>query len=408
MKQSRFFYKTLKETPKDEEAINARLLVRGGFVDKLMAGVYNFLPLGLRVLNKIENIIREEMNAVGGQEILMPALHPREIWDKTRRWEMEVLFRLKGAGDKDLALGPTHEETVTPLVQKKVKSYKDLPVAVYQIQTKFRNEPRSKSGLLRGREFRMKDLYSFHVSEADLDQYYKQVEKAYEKIWQRLGLGALTIKTYASGDVFSKYSHEYQTLCATGEDTIYVCEQCQVAVNKELIQEQAVCPECGNKKLVEHKAIEVGNIFKLQTKFSKAFNFKFKDEQGKEQLVSMGCYGIGPSRIMGTVVEVFHDQRGIIWPMSVAPFQVHLINLKTTNQPADKIYANLVKKGIDVLYDDRLTVSAGEKFTEADLIGIPHRLVISEKTGRQIEYKQRASQTIKLIDEKDIVKMLKH
>lgn len=407
MKQSTLCYKTLKETPKDEEAINSQLLVRAGFVDKLMAGVYNYFPLGLRVLQKIEDIIREEINAVGGQEVFMPALHPREIWDKTNRWDMEVLFRLKGAGNKDFALGPTHEETVTPLVQKTVTSYKDLPRAVYQIQTKFRNEPRSKSGLLRGREFRMKDLYSFHVSEKDLDEYYQKVEKAYEKIWDRLGFGKITFKTYASGGNFSKYSHEYQTLHENGEDTIYVCEKCKVAVNKELIKELNKCPECDNKKLVEKKAIEVGNIFKLKTKFSDAFNFKFIDEQDKEQPVIMGCYGIGPSRIMGTLVEIFHDKRGIIWPEAVAPYQVHLINLKADSSETEKLYKKLVDKNIEVLYDDRQDVSPGEKLAESDLIGIPHRLIISEKTGDKIEYKSRAEKQEKLLTDQEILNILK-
>ncbi|MDD5290051.1 MAG: His/Gly/Thr/Pro-type tRNA ligase C-terminal domain-containing protein [Patescibacteria group bacterium] len=407
MKQSQLFYRTLKEFPKDEEAISAKMLVRAGYIDKLMAGVYQFLPLGLRVLQKIEQIIREEMNAVGGQEILMPALQPREIWEKTGRWDMDVLFRLKGAGEKDLALGPTHEETVTPLAQKIIFSYKDLPKAVYQIQTKFRNEPRAKSGLLRGREFRMKDLYSFHINQKDLDQYYEKVEQAYEKIWERLGLDKITVKTYASGGTFSKYSHEYQTLCATGEDTIYLCEKCHVAVNKELINEQKTCPECGNKKLVEKKAIEVGNIFKLGTKFSNAFNFKFVDEKNQEQPIIMGCYGLGPSRAMGTLAEVFNDDKGIIWPENVSPFKAHLINLKKDVKDAENLYNQLIKEGIDVLFDDREDASAGQKLSEADLIGITHRLVVSEKTGDKIEYKKRGEKEVKLMSDKEIIKLLK-
>jgi len=408
MLQSQLFYKTLKEFPKDEEAVSAKLLVRAGYIDKLMAGVYQFLPLGLRVLQKIEQIIREEMNAVGGQEILMPALQPKEIWERTGRWEtLDILFKLKGAGEKDLALGPTHEETVTPLAQKIIFSYKDLPKAVYQIQTKFRNEPRAKSGLLRGREFRMKDMYSFHANQKDLDQYYEKVEKAYEKIWERLGLDKITVKTYASGGTFSKYSHEYQTLCVTGEDTIFVCEKCRVAVNKELINELKACPECGNKNLVEKKAIEVGNIFKLGTKFSNAFNFKFVDEKNQEQLVIMGCFGLGPSRVMGTLAEVFNDEKGIIWPESVSPFQAHLINLKKDTKDAQNFYNQLMKEGIDVLFDDREDISAGQKLSEADLIGITHRLVISEKTGDKIEYKKRGEKEVKLMNEKEVIKLLK-
>jgi prolyl-tRNA synthetase len=407
MKQSKLFYKSLKEAPKDEEAVNAEFLIRAGFIDKVMAGVYNYLPLGLLVLKKIENIIRQEMNAVDGQEILMPVLHPKELWEKTGRWDsMSVLFKLPAANDKEYALGPTHEEIVTPLAQKIIFSYKDLPKSVYQIQTKFRNEPRSKSGLLRGREFRMKDMYSFHISQEDLDKYYARVEKAYEKIWQRLNIGKITVKTYSSGGDFSKYSHEYQTLSDNGEDTIFVCEKCRVAVNKELIGELKICPECGNKNLVEKKAIEVGNIFKLGTKFSQAFDFKFIAENGQEQSVIMGCYGMGPSRIMGALVEIFHDQKGIIWPASIAPFQVHLINLKKNQKDADKLYAQLEKEGIEVLYDDRET-SAGIKLADADLIGIPHRLVISEKNGDKIEYKNRREEKIKLMGEKEVVKMVR-
>lgn len=407
MKQTQLFYRTLKEFPKDEEAISAKLLVRAGYIDKLMAGVYQFLPLGLRVLQKIEQIIREEMNAVNGQEVLMPALQPKEIWEKTGRWDMDVLFRLKGAGEKDLALGPTHEETVTPLAQKIIFSYKDLPKAVYQIQTKFRNEPRAKSGLLRGREFRMKDLYSFHANQEDLDRYYEKMEKAYEKIWQRLGLDKITVKTYASGGTFSKYSHEYQTLCETGEDTIFLCEKCRMAVNKELIEEQKTCPECGNKKLVEKKAIEVGNIFKLGTKYSSAFNFQYLDEKNQEQPIIMGCYGLGPSRVMGTLAEVFNDEKGIIWPESVSPFGAHLINLKKDTKDAEKLYNQLIKEGIDVLFDDRPDASAGQKLSESDLIGITHRLVVSEKTGDKIEYKKRGEREVKLLSEKEIIKLLK-
>ncbi|MEK7064928.1 MAG: aminoacyl--tRNA ligase-related protein, partial [Patescibacteria group bacterium] len=325
MRQSKLFTKTQREAPKDEVSLNAQLLIRAGFVDKLMAGVYTYLPLGLRVLDKIKNIIREEINAVGGQEILMPALNPKENWVKTGRWDgLDVLFRLEGAGGKEYALGASHEEVVTPLVQRFANSYKDLPVAVYQIQDKFRNEPRAKSGLLRGREFSMKDLYSFHANEKDLDGYYEKVKAAYLKIYERCGLGPLTHVVFASGGTFSKYSHEFQTITEYGEDTIFVCSKCGTGVNKEIIDEQKTCPECGNEKLEEKKSIEVGNIFKLKTKYSAAFDYKYTDEKGEKQIVTMGCYGIGPSRVLGTIVEVHHDDGGIIWPESVAPFQIHL------------------------------------------------------------------------------------
>ena len=283
MRQSKLFTKTQREAPKDEVSLNAQLLIRAGFVDKLMAGVYTYLPLGLRVLDKIKNIIREEINAVGGQEILMPALNPKENWVKTGRWDgLDVLFRLEGAGGKEYALGASHEEVVTPLVQRFANSYKDLPVAVYQIQDKFRNEPRAKSGLLRGREFSMKDLYSFHANEKDLDGYYEKVKAAYLKIYERCGLGPLTHVVFASGGTFSKYSHEFQTITEYGEDTIFVCSKCGTGVNKEIIDEQKHALNAAMKNW-KKKSIEVGNIFKLKTKYSAAFDYKYTDEKGRNK-----------------------------------------------------------------------------------------------------------------------------
>ncbi len=405
MRQTELFSKTLREKPKDEDAKNAELLIRGGYIDKLMSGVYTYLPLGLKVLRKIENIIREEMDSIGGQEILMPAMHPRENWESTGRWESmaDVLFKFKGAGDKDFTLGPTHEEVVTPLTKKFIFSYKDLPFAVYQIQSKFRNEPRSKSGLLRGREFVMKDLYSFHTDEEDLNKYYKEAEKAYERIWQRLGLGEITLKTFASGGTFSKYSHEYQTISQAGEDKIYVCSKCKVAVNHEIIDEQKECPECGNGSLEEKNAIEVGNIFALKTKYSQAFGLNYTDEKGEEKPVYMGCYGIGPSRVMGTIVEVMHDKGGLIWPENVAPYKIHLLNFNDDASFADEIYEKLEKAGHSVLYDDRQE-SPGVKLKDADLLGVPHRVVVSPKTGDKIEYKKRIEDKEELIAFEELIK----
>jgi len=405
MKQTKLFTKTIKEAPKDETSLNAQLLMQAGFVDKLMAGVYTFLPLGFRVLEKIENIIREEMNAIDGQEILMPALQPKENWDKTDRWKSmdEILYKFKGANQRDLTLGSTHEEIITPLMSKFINSYKDLPFSAYQFQTKFRNEERAKSGLLRGREFRMKDLYSFHADQDDLDQYYEKAQGAYTKVFQRLGVGDITHLTYATGGAFSKYSHEYQTLAEVGEDTIYLCEKCSVAVNKEIIDEQKACPECGNTDLKEKKSIEVGNIFKLGEKFSKAFGLKYKDQDGSDKNVLMGCYGIGPSRIMGALVEIFHDEKGIIWPEAVAPFRVHLINL-ADNKTADKIYQELLEAKIETLYDDR-DVSAGIKFADADLIGILMRVVISKKTLEKdsVEIKKRSDDEVEMVKMSELI-----
>ena len=417
MLQSKLFYKTSKEISEEEKSANAQLLIRAGFIDKLMAGVYTYLPLGLKVLEKIKNIIREEMNAIGGQEILMPALTPKENWVRTGRWEtLDVLFRFKGAGDKDYALGSTHEEIVTPLVKKMINSYKDLPVAVYQIQDKFRDEPRAKSGLLRGREFSMKDLYSFHADEADLDKYYEKAKGAYLKIFKRCGLDAIV--TEASGGTFSKYSHEFQILTENGEDTIFYCEKCFYAQNREVAECKAgdKCPKCGGE-VVEGKAIEVGNIFKLKTKFSEAFDFNFLDQDGKKKLAVMGCYGIGPSRVMGSIAEVSHDERGVIWPTEVAPFDVHLIGLfgkdfkinKKVDMEASALYDSLQKEGFDVLYDDRRGASAGIKLAESDLFGIPSRLVISEKTlaNDSAEIKKRNNSEIKLVKLNQVTKNLR-
>jgi len=337
---------------------------------------------------------------------------PKEIWKTTDRWDnFDALFKLSGADEKEYALGATHEEVIVPLIKKHILSYKDLPKYVYQIQTKFRNELRAKAGLMRGREFSMKDLYSFHVSQEDLDDYYEKASSAYLKIFSRLGLGDLTYITYASGGAFSKYSHEFQTVCESGEDIIYLCENCRVAVNKEIIAEQAVCPKCGADNLLEKKAVEAGNIFKLGNKFSKPFGLQYRDEKGENQDVIMGCYGIGPSRIMGTIAEVSHDEKGIIWPEEIAPFKAHLILLKSKNKEvkkrADKIYEELLKNKVEVLYDDREAV-AGEKFADADLIGCPTRIVISEKTveKKSAEIKRRTEKDFKLLELSKVLNLL--
>jgi len=408
MKQSKIFTKTTKELPKDETSYNAQILIKAGFIDKLGAGVYSFLPLGHLVHEKIKNIIRQEMEAIGGQEILMPALNPKENWEKTGRWDgLEVLFKLKGKDKKEYALAATHEEVVVPLVKRHIFSYKDLPVYVFHIQTKFRDEPRAKAGLLRGREFSMKDLYSFHTSEADLDDYYEKVKVAYFKIFSRIGLGEVTFFTFASGGSFSKYSHEFQTLSAAGEDIISICDQCKLAVNKEIIEEQKACPQCGQQDLKQAKAIEVGNIFKLGSRYSKPFGLTFTDGSGKPHDVLMGCYGLGPSRALGTIVEVHHDEKGIIWPEAVAPFACHLVSLNK-NEEAEKIYEQLVSGGVDALYDDR-EISAGEKFVDADLIGIPYRLVVSAKSLQAggVEMKKRNEKEGKIVKIVELIKYLK-
>ncbi len=399
MRQSKLFTKTIKQAPKDETSFNAQTLIKAGFIDKSSAGIYSFLPLGLRVHNKICDIVREEMNAIHGQEILMPALTPKKVWQKTGRWDnFDVLFKVVGNNKREYALGATHEEVVTPLVQKHTFSYKELPISIYQIQSKFRDELRAKAGLIRGREFSMKDLYSFHADKKDLDEFYEITKDAYFKVFNRCGLSEITYLTYSSGGDFSKYSHEFQTLADNGEDTIYICDNCKIAVNQEIIDEQKVCPDCKNKDLRKEKAIEVGNIFKLGTRFSKAFDFSYTDKKGQKHGIEMGCYGMGPSRIFGTIVEIYHDDKGIIWPKSMAPYQVHLLDLEA-KKTAEDIYNKLLENKIEVFYDDRDDKSAGEKFADADLIGIPYRLVVSKKTIKQdsIEFKKRDSKETKLV-----------
>lgn len=417
--QSKYFVKTKKEAPKDEVSINAQLLIRGNFIDKEMAGVYTFLPLGLRVIEKIKNIVRQEINNISGieQEVLMPALQPRELWEETQRWEaMDVLYRFQDQQKKWLALGPTHEEVLTDIIRRNVNSYKDLPLAVFQIQTKFRDELRAKAGLLRGREFLMKDLYSFHTSEEDRKNYYQKAIKTYKKIFKRCGLSVLVAE--ASGGSFSKeFSHEFQVQTPSGEDLVVFCPNGDFSKNKEIteLREGNKCPNCSSH-LIDVKTIEVGNIFTLGTKFSDVMGAFFVDKDGQKQPTIMGCYGIGISRIMGTVIEVSHDDRGIIWPKEIAPFAVHLIAIPSKDKAAGKmikkaandVYKNLLALGIEVLYDDREDVSAGAKFADSDLIGIPLRLVVSEKTlaKKSVEMKERNKENPKFVKISGLKKLL--
>ncbi|MEY2986355.1 MAG: prolyl-tRNA synthetase [Candidatus Parcubacteria bacterium] len=389
MYQSNLISKTRKQISQTEESLNAQILIKSGYIEQVMAGVYAYLPLGYKVLKHIEQIVREELNKISAQELLLPALHPKSYWEKTGRWEsLDVLYRFKSYyTSTELALGSTHEEIITPIAKNFIQSYQDLPFATYQIQTKFRDEKRAKSGILRGREFIMKDLYSFHSSADDLDKYYELVTKVYTNIYKRLGIGDITLKTYASGGTFSKYSHEFQTISDIGEDTIFVCEKCNIAINKEIIEEQKTCPECDNSDLIQKQSIEVGNIFKLQTKYSEAFDLEFTDENGVNKPVIMGCYGIGISRLMGTLVEVFAENESkMLWPESVGPFDIHLITLNTDSEEvvkkSEELYIMLQKEGKDVLFDNR-NERPGIKFAEADLIGINKRIIISSKTIAQ-------------------------
>lgn len=400
------------EAPADADSANAKFLIQGGFIEREAAGIYNYLPLGMRVLTKICDIVREEMDAVDGQEIFMPVLAPRENWVQTGRDKTmdPILYRTKGAGDHDFVLGPSHEEIVTPLVKKFVHSYKDLPMSVYQIQAKFRNEPRAKAGILRGREFGMKDMYSFHRDTADLDAYYERAKEAYSKVYKRLGLTAYVVE--ASGGAFAdSHSHEFSVVTPVGEDIILVCEKCEFAQNIEIVKEgeREKCPKCKGS-IVEKKAIEAGNIFKLGLKYSEAFHLTYTDENGKEVLTPMGCYGIGTTRLLGTIVEASHDEKGIIWPMSVAPYQVHLLTLGKEEEvkvAAEKLYKELQAKNVEVLFDDR-EESAGKKLNDADLIGIPVRVLISRKTLEKngVELKKRHEAKADVVDASEIFKHL--
>lgn len=394
MRLSHLFTKTSKDSRGDASSKNADLLVRGGFIHKTMAGTYSYLPLGLKVLRHIEQIVREEMDRIGGQEILMSALSPKENWEKTNRWDhkvFEVLFHVPAANDSEYALNPTHEELVTPIAAQYVHSYRDLPFAAYQIQTKFRNELRAKSGILRGREFLMKDLYSFHTSQEDLDRYYEIVQGAYDKVFERLGLSDVTYLTYASGGTFSKYSHEYQVVLPSGEDVIYISVDAEkqgkrIAINKEIYEAGVtVCPVTGGTAFREEKASEAANIFKLGTKFSSAFDLAFSAKDGSKNLAIMGCYGIGISRLMGIVAEAMSDEKGLLWPESIAPAALHIVPVaKTEDDEAFTVAADLVarfeKEGKQVLFDDRIDASVGFKLADADLIGVPVRILVSPKT----------------------------
>ena len=416
MRQSKLFTKTKKEVPTDEMSKNAELLLRGGFIHKEIAGVYSYLPLGLSVLNKIENIIREEMNAIGGQEVVMTALQNPELWKKTDRWDdqkVDIWFKTKLKNDTELGLGFTHEEPLTNIMKNYISSYRDLPCYVYQFQTKFRNEIRAKSGVMRTREFIMKDLYSFSKDEKEHNEFYEKSKEAYKNIFKRAGIGHLTYITFASGGSFSKFSHEFQTVSATGEDTIYINEENNIAVNKEVCDDEVISSLGLEKnKLVEKKAVEVGNIFTLGTRFSDALDLIYQTEKGDKKPVFMGSYGIGPARLMGTVVEVLADDKGIIWPESIAPFKVHLLSLgeeENVKKQAEYIYDTLMKKNIEVLFDDREGISPGEKFAEADLLGMPYRVVISARSMKDnsIEIKKRNEEKGQSVSLEELLKILK-
>lgn len=411
MKQSQLFTKTRKEAPADEVAKNAELLIRAGYVYKNMAGAYSYLPLGLKVIDKINGVIREEMNAIGGQELHMPSLQEPRLWKESDRWDddkVDVWFKseLKAGGEVGFAW--THEEVLTEIMSHYVSSYKDLPLFAYQIQTKFRNEMRAKSGIMRTREFWMKDLYSFCATEEQHNEFYEACAEAYHRIFNRLGIGDKTYRTFASGGAFTKFSHEFQTLAEAGEDIVFVNEEKGIAVNEEVLEE-ADLSELGvtREELEKRKSIEVGNIFSLGTKFSESIGLHYKDEEGNQHPVIMGSYGIGPARAMGTVVDLLSDEKGIVWPEEIAPFKVHLVGLNSDDSEVkdftDGIYLSLKEKGIEVLYDDR-DLRAGEKFADSDLIGIPYRVVVSKKNKDEgkFEVVTRAGGETRMLTEEEL------
>ena len=395
MFQSALFSKTQREAPKDEQSKNAQLLIRAGYINKEMAGVYSYLPLGLRVIEKIRNIIRKEMNAIGGQEVLLTTLQDPDIWKKTDRWDDMVVdnwFKTTLKNGTELGIANTHEEALVELLQKHVSSYKDLPLYIYQFQTKFRNELRAKSGLMRCREFLMKDLYSFSKNDEDFTMFYERCAEAYMNIFQQVGLGEITYRTLAAGGSFTKgFTDEFQTITDAGEDTIYVSEERKRAINKEVYEEGIKELGVEEQELKEYKAVEVGNIFPLGTKYTEALGLTYKDESGEEKPIIMGSYGIGLGRLMGVIAEVFADDKGLVWPRAVAPFDVHILKLSDSsgaNEQLQELQSALEAQGLELLIDNR-NISVGQKLTESDLIGIPLRIIVSDKTIESGKYEMK-------------------
>jgi prolyl-tRNA synthetase len=410
MKRTQLYVNTRKESPANEEARNAQLLIRAGYIYKVMAGVYTYTPLGLRVVENIKQIIREEMNAIQGQELIMSSLQPKDIWEKTGRWDdeaVDVWFKSELKDGSEVGFGWSHEEAILEHLRNHIVSYQDLPISVYQFQTKMRNELRAKSGIMRGREFVMKDLYSLHATKQDMDDYYDKVIEAYKGIYDRLGIGNETFVTFAAGGSFTKYSHEFQTICDAGEDILYINNDKTVAVNEEVLDDAT--KEIGVEKetLKPVKSAEVGNIFKFGTEKSEKLNVYFTDEDGKQKPVYLASYGVGVTRVMGVIVEKMSDEKGIVWPENIAPTRVYLAPIGASTEvtkAADELYAELTKQGIETLYDDR-DVRPGEKFADADLMGIPYRVVISDKTLKEnkIEVKKRTETEVKLMKKDEFI-----
>jgi len=414
MKVSELFTKTLKQAPADEVAKNAQLLIQAGYIYKVMAGVYAYTPLGLQALENIKTIVREEMNAIGGQELIMSSLQKKETWETTTRWDDEVVdvwFKSKLKDGTEVGFGWSHEEAILEMLKQYVQSYNDLPISLYQFQTKLRNELRAKSGIMRGREFVMKDLYSLHATQEDMDQYYDKVIEAYKKIYERLGLASDTHVAFASGGAFTKFSHEFQTVCEAGEDVLYMSEDGKVAVNEEVLDDATKELGISKESLKPIKTAETGNIFKFGTEKCEQMGVMFSDKDGNRKPAYLASYGIGITRLMGVIVEKFSDEKGMVWPEDIAPVEVYLVRIgedESTRQAADELYEKMQSSGITVLYDDR-DERPGAKFADADLMGIPHRVVVSAKTiaAERVEYKSRSSETAEMLTVDSLFECLK-
>ena len=410
MRVTEVFTKTSKSAPADEVAKNAVALIRAGFVYKEMAGVYAYLPYGIRVIEKIKQIVREEMNAIRSNELIMTGLQRKDVWEKTGRWSdetVDVWFKTKLQDDTELGLDWSHEEPIVEMLRNYVHSYKDLPISLYQFQTKMRNELRAKSGIMRGREFVMKDMYSFHDSAEALDAYYNETIEAYKRVYDRLGIGEDTYVTFASGGAFTKFSHEFQTICDAGEDVIYLHREKNIAVNEEVIDDAVKELGIAREELEVVKTAEVGNIFNFGAQKTDEMGLKFTNSEGQQASIYMGSYGIGITRAMGVIVEKFADDKGLVWPEAVAPYRVYLATIGDVAEQAEALYEELQSKGVEVLYDDR-DVRPGEKFADADLIGIPHRVVLSPKLVEQgtFEYKARTSDAASVLTKEDLLAIL--
>lgn len=412
MRVSKLFTKTLRDAPADEVAKNAQLLIRAGFVYKEMAGVYAYLPLGIRVVEKIKQIVREEMNAIDSNELIMTGLQRREVWEKTGRWSdetVDVWFKTKLQDDTELGLGWSHEEPIVEMMKQYVKSYKDLPVSLYQFQTKMRNELRAKSGIMRGREFVMKDMYSFHATSEDLAAYYDKTIEAYKRVYDRLGIGEDTYVTFASGGAFTKFSHEFQTVCDAGEDVIYLHRDKNIAINEEVIDDAVRELGISRDELEQVKTAETGNIFNFGSQKTDEMGLYYTGEDGKQQSLFIGSYGIGITRAMGVIAEKFSDDKGLVWPEAVAPYAVYLVSIGTKgSEEADRVYEELTNAGIEVLYDDR-NERPGTKFADAELMGIPKRLTISDRGIESGEYELtlRSTGETKLVAPADLIDVLR-